>query len=269
MNSFSEKVSGIVDDIELQKTYDKTIIKHRFLDEISYYELKRDNTKKYYNAFRFTVTTGSILLPAILSMGQMDPEKLPKSFDMISYWASWSISLMVTASNGFLQLFSLDKNYFSYAMVVEQLKTEGWQFFGLSGKYEDFENHQQAYKTFSKAIESIKRKQIDQEFSNGKGENKKKKFDFHGEMKKFSENQQLLQPPVQQLQSSIPSVQGTIQQLQSSIQEPIQPPVQETIKKEIKEKLNEKSENIKSSEIKLNETLNELKKDEKKDEEKK
>ena len=33
MSSFSEKVSGIVDDIELQKTYDKTIIKHRFLDE--------------------------------------------------------------------------------------------------------------------------------------------------------------------------------------------------------------------------------------------
>ena len=189
MTTFSEKVSDIVDDIELQKTYDKTIIKHRFLDEISYYEKKRDNTKKYYNSFRFIVTTGSILLPAILSMGQMDPAKLPRNFDMISYWASWTISLMVTASNGFLQLFSLDKNYFSYAMVVEQLKTEGWQFFGLSGKYEDFENHQEAYKTFSKAIESIKRKQIEQEFSNGKGENKKKKFDFQGEMKKFAQEQ--------------------------------------------------------------------------------
>ena len=40
---------------------------------------KRDHTKKYYNAFRFIVTTGSILLPAILSMGQMDPNKLPKN----------------------------------------------------------------------------------------------------------------------------------------------------------------------------------------------
>ena len=74
-------------------------------------------------------------------------------------------------------------------MVVEQLKTEGWQFFGLSGKYEDYPNHQSAYKTFSKSVESIKRKQVDQEFSNGKGENKKKKFDFQGEMKKFAEEQ--------------------------------------------------------------------------------
>jgi hypothetical protein len=187
---FSTNVEGIIDEIDLEKTYDKSILKFRFLNEITYYEKKRDHTKKYYDGFRFIVTTGSILLPAILSMGQMDPNKLPKNFDMISYWASWTISLMVTASNGFLQLFSLDKNFFSYSMVVEQLKTEGWQFFGLSGKYEDYDDHQQAYKVFSKSIESIKRKQIDQEFSNGKGENKKKKFDFQGEMKKFNDEQQ-------------------------------------------------------------------------------
>ena len=188
---FSKNVAGIVDELDLEKSYDKSIIKYRFLDEISFYEQKRDHTKKYYNAFRFIVTTGSILLPAILSMGQMDPNKLPKNFDMVSYWASWTISLLVTASNGFLQLFSLDKNYFAYSMVVEQLKTEGWQFFGLSGKYEDYETHQQAYKVFSKSIESIKRKQVEQEFSNGKGDSKKKKFDFQGEMKKFSQEQQI------------------------------------------------------------------------------
>ena len=189
MTSFSTNVSSIIDDIELQRPYDKAIIKHRFLDEISYYEIKRDDTKKYYNTFRFIVTTGSILLPAILSIGQMDPTKLPKNFNSISYWASWTISLMVTASNGFLQLFSLDKNYFSYSMVVEQLKTEGWQYFGLSGKYEDYPDHQTAYKTFTKSVESIKRKQVEQDFQNGKSENKKKKFNFKGEMEKFSREQ--------------------------------------------------------------------------------
>ena len=187
--NFADNVSGIIDDIELQRPYDRAIIKYRFLNEINYYEKKRDETKKYYNIFRFIVTTGSILLPAILSMGQMDPAKLPRNFDMVSYWCSWTISLLVTGSNGFLQLFSLDKNYFSYSMVVEQLKTEGWQYFGLSGKYEDYPNHQSAYKTFSKSIESIKRKQIDQEFSSGKGDNKKKKFDFKGEMQKFAQEQ--------------------------------------------------------------------------------
>ena len=82
---------------------------------------------------------------------------------------------MVTISNGFLQLFSLDKNYFNYSIVVEQLKTEGWQYFGLSGKYEEYDTHtKEAYKEFCKAIENIKRKQIEQEFQ-GKGNNTKKK----------------------------------------------------------------------------------------------
>ena len=119
----------------------------------------------------------------------MDPAKLPKHFDQITYWMTWTISLTVTACNGFLQLFSLDKNYFNYSTVVEQLKTEGWQFCGLCGKYEDYETHNDAYKTFSKAIETIKRKQVEQEFANGKseGNKKKKKFDYQGELKKLTD----------------------------------------------------------------------------------
>jgi hypothetical protein len=217
---FSSNVDGIVDELDLENTYDKSIIKFRFLEEISFYEEKRDNTKKYYNAFRFIVTTGSIILPAILSMGQMDPAKLPKNFDMISYWASWTISLMVTGSNGFLQLFSLDKNYFAYSMVVEQLKTEGWQFFGLSGKYEDYPSHQEAYKVFSKSVESIKRKQVEQEFSNGNSE-KKKKFDFQGERKKFVEEQTI---DVSKTSSSIPQ-----------LSPPEKPQVKEYVKELVKE----------------------------------
>ena len=228
--TFSENVSGIIDDIELSRPYDKAIIKHRFLDEITFYEKKRDETKRYYNTFRFIVTTGSILLPAVLSMGQMDPAKLPKHFDVISYWFSWTISLLVTGSNGFLQLFSLDKNYFNYSMVVEQLKTEGWQYFGLSGKYEDYPNHQSAYKSFSKSVESIKRKQIEQEFQNGKGENKKKKFDFQGEMKKFANEQNANLELVNQ---------KAHQQLNDMVTKTI-----EDKKKELEEKIDEKKNEI-------------------------
>ena len=176
MNNYISKTNAIIDNLQLPKELEdnKEIIKARFVEEVSYYEKKRDHTKRYYNIFRFVVTIGSIFLPAILSMGQMDPTKLPKNFDQVTYWSSWSISLMVTISNGFLQLFSLDKNYFNYALVVEQLKTEGWQFFGLSGKYEEYPKHDiKSYKEFCKAVENIKRKQIETEFA-GKGTTKKK-----------------------------------------------------------------------------------------------
>jgi hypothetical protein len=184
-DSYANQVNNIIDTLDLDSETDRGILKSRFLSEVVEYERRKLKTKKYYDVFRFIVTTGSILLPAILSLGQMDPAKLPKHFDQWTYWASWTISLMVTASNGFLQLFSLDKNYFEYALTTEQLKTEGWQFFQLSGKYEDDKSHKEAYKDFSKSIENIKRKQVEKEYS-GKGDvnkNKKgKKFDFQKEL---------------------------------------------------------------------------------------
>tara|TARA_B100000900_G_scaffold410624_1_gene428765 strand:+ start:2483 stop:3340 length:858 start_codon:yes stop_codon:yes gene_type:complete len=186
-DSYANQVDGIIDTLVLDSETDRGILKSRFLSEVVEYERRKLKTKKYYNIFRFIVTTGSILLPAILSLGQMDPSKLPKNFDQITYWSSWTISLMVTASNGFLQLFSLDKNYFEYALTTEQLKTEGWQYFQLSGKYEDDESHKAAYKAFSKSIENIKRKQVEKEYS-GKGDvnknKKEKKFDFQAELMK-------------------------------------------------------------------------------------
>ena len=186
-DSYANQVNEIINTLELDSETDRSILKSRFLSEVIKYEDRKLHTKKYYDRFRFIVTVGSIILPAILSLGQMDPTKLPPNFDQIVYWSSWTISLMVTASNGFLQLFSLDKNYFEYALTTEQLKTEGWQYFQLSGKYEDDESHQAAYKDFSKSIENIKRKQVEKEFS-GKGDvNKKKKekpFDFQAELVK-------------------------------------------------------------------------------------
>jgi hypothetical protein len=191
---YKDQIYDIINTLDLNNETEKNILRSRFLAEVISYENRRNNTKKYYDVFRFLVTTGSILLPAILSMGQMDPKKLPKNFENISYWTSWTISLMVTACNGFLQLFSLDKNYFEYAITTEQMKTEGWQFFQLSGKYDDFEDHKEAYKPFCKSIENIKRKQVEKEFPGKADVNKGKKED----KKNYNFEQELLKNLPQQ-----------------------------------------------------------------------
>ena len=208
-SSYYDRVNDIINKLVLRNSpSDNEIIRNRFLYEVTQYEHKRDNVQKYYNGLRFVMTIGSILLPAILSIGQMDPAKLPKNFDTITYWASWSLSLTITACNGFLQLFSLDKNYLGYSLVVEQLKTEGWQYFQLSGKYENAKTHEQSFKQFCKSIESIKRKQIEQEY-NGKGEDKKKKFDFEEELNSTLPQQfqqkQIEEPTTNTLSTNIPS----------------------------------------------------------------
>jgi len=220
-DSYANQVNKIIDTLKLDSETDRGILKSRFLSEVVQYEQRKLKTKKYYDIFRFIVTTGSILLPAILSLGQMDPAKMPKNFDQWTYWASWTISLMVTVSNGFLQLFSLDKNYFEYALTTEQLKTEGWQYFQLSGKYEDDESHQEAYKSFSKSIENIKRKQVEKEYS-GKGDvnknKKEKKFDFQEELMKNLPDEfknQIKDKPKSDIESGLSHVDNKISEMDS------------------------------------------------------
>lgn len=189
--TYKDQVCEIIETLRLDEDPRKnrtkqSILKNRFLSEVLNYEERKMKTKKYYDGFRFIVTTGSILLPAIMSVGQMDPEKLPNNFDDISYWCSFFISLSVTISNGFLQLFSIDKNYLEFALTTEQLKTEGWQFFQLTGKYEDYPDHKTAYKSFSKSVENIKRKQVEKEFQ-GKGDVNKNKKDKDKDKEKDKE----------------------------------------------------------------------------------
>ena len=123
--NYYERVLDIIEGLKLKFKTDNEIIKRRFLYEVLLYEKKRDQTKKYYNGFRFIVTVGSILLPAILSIGQMDPAKLPKNFDAITYWTSWSLSLTITACNGFLQLF-LSNLFCSHSWMNSQKYRKSW-----------------------------------------------------------------------------------------------------------------------------------------------
>ena len=217
-SGYKDQVLDIINSLTLNSETDRHILKSRFLYEVLNYDARRDHTKKYYNLFRFAVTVGSILLPALLSIGQMDPSKLPRNFDQISYWSTWSISLTVTVCNGFLQLFSLDKNYFEYALTSEQLKTEGWQFLQLSGKYDEYADHKEAYRPFCKSIELIKRKQVEKEFS-GKGEVKKKKeFDFAKELKNALPEQYQSPPSEQRPPNQItPSSEASILSLLGKI----------------------------------------------------
>ena len=55
--NYTDKVTNIIDNLDLPKDMvgNKEIIKARFVEEVAYYEKKRDHTKKYYNVFRFIV----------------------------------------------------------------------------------------------------------------------------------------------------------------------------------------------------------------------
>ena len=57
--SYKEQVLDIINNLKLKSKTDNSILKSRFLAEVLTYEQRKNHTKKYYNIFRFIVTTGS------------------------------------------------------------------------------------------------------------------------------------------------------------------------------------------------------------------
>lgn len=172
-------ISKLIDLLELTD-FQKEILKYRYFYQVKLYDKKAKNSKKFYLFLSFIITIGSIILPALLSIQQnnfSDNEDINKEYRLKIYWSSWSISLLITISNGIIQLLSLNKQYLSYNTTREKLIAEGWHYLELSGDYEN-QSHSSSFNEFCEEIESIKKNQVDKEllFVNFKSlYNKKKK----------------------------------------------------------------------------------------------
>ena len=117
IHDFKKRLDPIIDTLKLDDT-ERYIIKKRFIHEVVHYDRKADKCKKTYNSFRFLVTSGSLLIPALLSIQKIGGTS--EQFKNNIYWTTWALSLAVTTCNGFVQLFSLDKNYFTYSIITEK-----------------------------------------------------------------------------------------------------------------------------------------------------
>ena len=163
--NIQNNINEIIDSLELED-YKKLILRKRFLQQVIFYDKKSRTAEFFYIFFSIFVTIGSIILPALLSIQQLDyseDDSIDDLYRQRVYWTTWGISLLVSIFNGILQLFSLGKQYVSYNTTREKLISEGWQYFQLSGDYED-STHEESFTEFCEEIEKIKRTQVDKDF---------------------------------------------------------------------------------------------------------
>jgi len=122
----------------------------------------------------FIITVGSLIVPALLSVqytNSNDSALVTTDFQMRIYWSTWFLSLLVTTTNGILILFKVDKKYYSLLTTLERLRSEGWQYLELTGRYSGVlthyvepPTHQNQYKFFTHYVEKMKLKQVEDEY---------------------------------------------------------------------------------------------------------
>lgn len=165
-NLTNDRISAMIEELQLHE-YQKTLLKNRFLDQVVLYDKKAKSAEFFYILFNIFITVGSIILPALLSIQQMDysnDDKKDERIQITIYWLTWAISLLITICNGLVQLLALNKQYLSFTRTREKLLSEGWYYFQLTGDYKDT-THKDAFHDFCEEIEKIKEEQVDKELS--------------------------------------------------------------------------------------------------------
>ena len=153
-------------------TLHKTILIQRYIPLLNEYENRSIYFATVFHTSRFIITVGSLIVPALLSIQYSTPGQTSgaSDFSYQIYWVTWVISLLVTISNGILTLFKIDKKYYLLHTNLEHLRSEGWQFLGLSGRYSGFytpnqsPSHSNQFLFFCHTVEKIKMKQVEEEY---------------------------------------------------------------------------------------------------------
>lgn len=147
----------------------KNSIRRRFLHLLAEYSTRVWIYTFIYYMGHMVITVGSLIVPALMAIQYTST--LSSSYQELIYWITWTISLMVTAFNAILVLFKVDKKYYSLHTTLERLRSEGWQYLELTGRYSGVLTHYKEppthinqYRFFCHYVEKIKLKQIEDEY---------------------------------------------------------------------------------------------------------
>ena len=162
---------SVLQNLDLNDTQ-KQIIQVRYLNILENFQRRCRNYSYLFYVGHFTVTVGSLFVPALLSIQNSDTSFTftGANFSVQVYWSTFVISILVTIFNGILTLFKVDKKYYFLNTTLERLRSEGWQYFSLTGRYSGHlvkngpPSHANQFVFFTHYTEKIKMKQVEEEY---------------------------------------------------------------------------------------------------------
>lgn len=158
----SADLSALIDSKELSlSVINKTYLRSRWLVQILQLEQNAGRTRLRYQALRLITAIGSLLLVMLVTLRFNDA--LLGAWASRIYYTTVVLSLMVAASVAVEQMYNFGERGRSLQRLLDKLKTEGWCFLQLSGRYNNFNSHEEAFAAFANQVESLSRQQRQQD----------------------------------------------------------------------------------------------------------
>ncbi|XHR85403.1 MAG: DUF4231 domain-containing protein [Gloeotrichia echinulata GP01] len=134
----------------------KHFLASRWLDQLLWMEKKANRSRNRYYIFRVATIVGGVVLPALVSLN-INNSKVRETI----VWSTFGLSQVVAISAAVEEFFHYGERWRHYRRTSESLKTQGWQFFQLSGPYMNYKTHEQAFSFFANQIENIVQRDVE------------------------------------------------------------------------------------------------------------
>ncbi|NER46412.1 MAG: DUF4231 domain-containing protein [Symploca sp. SIO1A3] len=144
-----QEFTELIDGLELPDLQ-KRFMKSRWLDQLLWLEGKANWASKWSTRLRLTTIVGGVLIPALVSLNFND-NQLGKRIG----WFTFGLSQVVAISAAVEEYFHFGDKYTQHRKTAEYLKSDAWKFFQLSGAYQEYSDHTQAYSTFALRVEQF------------------------------------------------------------------------------------------------------------------
>jgi hypothetical protein len=158
-NWLKQDLNEIVEGLSLTDLQ-KHFLRSRWMDQTLWMEGKANWARQWYYILRLITIVGGVTIPALVSLnvgGQVGSQA-----GVAIVWATFGISLLVAISAAIEGFFRYGERWRHYRQTVEWLKTEGWQFFQMSGRYRRYPSYSDAYPAFAARVEEVIQRDVDE-----------------------------------------------------------------------------------------------------------
>lgn len=134
-------------------------LKSRWLDQVLWMEGRASRSRDWHYRLRLTTIIGGVIIPALVSLNFIGNEnqQLKQGLAVSTFF----LSQLVAVSAASEQFFNHGDRWKHYRRSVETLKTQGWQFFEMSGPYQPYKSNDEAFHAFAAQVEDILQKDVE------------------------------------------------------------------------------------------------------------
>lgn len=136
----------------------RKFLSSRWLDQVLWMEKKANTCRDRHYRLRLSAIVLGVIVPILIGINVNDENRrLRTAIDVLTI----SMSATVAVCAAVEEFFHYGERWYHYRRTVESLKTYGWQFSQLSGRYSKYPNHAAAFPDFSNQVEEVIQRDVE------------------------------------------------------------------------------------------------------------